>query len=213
MSPVEQRVRRLEHQNRFLIAGVVLLILCVSLVAVSWKQSHRDSKAIQEQQASFEASWAQIDRTIKSTRDQQASGLKEQDEKIAKFDLWLNLLQSRLTSVEAGLEAATPGKDTVFDVVKARAFHVVGENGTVLVRLEDTYGFGYGVAGTVTTVNARGQDLVQLGTTEDGNGAVVIKNGRGHALVELGVRTDGPGFVATSDPRLREERRVLTTGP
>ena len=67
MSPIEQRVRRLEIQNRFLIAGIVLPILGALLVAAT-------------------------------------------------------------------------AKDAVPDVVKAKAFHVVGKDGAVLVKIEDSCG-------------------------------------------------------------------------
>ena len=63
------------------------------------------------------------------------------------------------------LLVAATAKDAVPDVVKAKAFHVVGKDGAVLVKLEDTFGLGGGL-GTVTTLNGKGQDLVSLGATK-----------------------------------------------
>ena len=61
-------------------------------------------------------------------------------------------------------------KEAIPDVVKARAFHVIAKDGTVLVKLEDTFGRNTGFAGTVLTLNGKGQDLVALAATTGGNG-------------------------------------------
>ena len=69
------------------------------------------------------------------------------------------------------------------DVVKAKAFHVVGKDGAVLVKLvEDTFGLGRG-KGTVKTLNGKGQTLVELGSTLGGDGVVMTMNGKGHEAV------------------------------
>ena len=56
-----------------------------------------------------------------------------------------------------GLIMGQAGQDTIADVVRARAFHVVSEDGTPLVKVEYTFGVGVGLAGTVTTINGKGQ--------------------------------------------------------
>ena len=95
------------------------------------------------------------------------------------------------------------------DVVKAKAFHVVGKDGAVLVAL----GVMKSGEGVVTTKNGKGKHLVTFGVTEDGGeGAVALYNSKGQELVDLGVRTDGPGMVSTYDPRSIEAVGVLTTG-
>ena len=94
-----------------------------------------------------------------------------------------------LTVVAVGV-LGFAGQDKVLDVVKAKAFHVVGKDGTVLVKLEDTQGSGLGLVGTVTTLNGKGRELVTLGVT-----------------------TDGTGIVVALDPRGREESGQLTTRP
>ncbi len=84
------------------------------------------------------------------------------------------------------LLVAATGTDVVPVVVKARAFHVVGEDGTVLVK---------------------------LGTTTDGEGGVSTWNDKGQELVTLSVRESGPGAVVTYDPRSIEALGVYTTRP
>lgn len=86
-------------------------------------------------------------------------------------------------------------KDQVPDVVKAKAFYVVTDDGTVLVKIEDALGIG--LVGTVTTLNGKGEELVQLGATIDGDGTVTTLNGKGQDLVNLGVTTGGEGTVTT----------------
>jgi hypothetical protein len=87
------------------------------------------------------------------------------------------------------LVAAT-SKGAVPEVVKARAFHVVGKDGTALAKLEDTYGLSQHGLATTTTLDGKGQEPVSLGA-----------------------RTDGPGAVFTFDPRSIEARGVYTTQP
>ena len=52
----------------------------------------------------------------------------------------------------AGLIMGQAGQDTIADVVRARAFHVVSEDGTPLVKVEDTFGRGSGLVGTLSYV-------------------------------------------------------------
>lgn len=98
-----------------------------------------------------------------------------------------------VVGVAAGLLGFS-SQDAVPDVVKARAFHVVGKDGKLLVKLEDV-GTGADVAGTVTTLNSKGQELVELTATLDGNGMVITRNGKGNELVELRTAADGEGMV------------------
>jgi hypothetical protein len=77
-------------------------------------------------------------------------------------------------------------EDRVHQVVRARAFHVVGEDGQPLVKVEDSHGLDMGRFGTVTTLNAKGDDLVQVGTSAKGEGMVHVldpANERQHGLL------------------------------
>ena len=100
--------------------------------------------------------------------------------------------------VVAGVAASGAAKpNQIPDVVRARAFHVVGNLGKVLVKLEDTGGFGVGLAGTVTTLNGRGQKLIRLAMTANGEGMVTTLNSKGHRLVQLAATTHGTGGITT----------------
>ena len=90
-----------------------------------------------------------------------------------------------LVAVAAGL-VGFARQDSIPDLVEARAFHVVSEDGTVRVKLEDSLGLGYGVGGAVTTMNGEGESLVQLGAAK------------------------GVGAVWTLDPSGKRASRMLT---
>ncbi len=135
-----------------------------------------------------------------------------------------------VVAVAAGLVGfAQP--DSIPDVVEAKAFHVVGEDGTVLVKLQDSLGTGSGLFGTITTLNGEGKTLVVLraaqgvGTVstwngEDqalvalgvahGAGAVMTMNGEGQKLAQLGSTKDGAGAVVTYDPSGKRAAGMLT---
>ena len=119
--------------------------------------------------------------------------------------------------VVGGLMAAT-GVRSVPDVIQAKKFEVVNDEGKVIVSLQNLQGGGVdngmietrnstgGVlakisagpdGGIVETQNGKGGTLVQLGATTNGNGLVQTQNGKGQTLVELGATTDGNGVVKT----------------
>ena len=105
---------------------------------------------------------------------------------------------------------AAASEQGILDLVRARAFHVIGKDGTPLVKLEGSFGNGQGL-GTVTTLNRQGGMLVNLGATPRGDGAVATYNGKGQQLVVLGLSTGGSGMVTTLDPRSIKAMGVLTT--
>ena len=71
-----------------------------------------------------------------------------------------------LTVIVGGLMGFA-GQGKLPDVVKAKAFHVVTDDGTVLVKLEDSFASGLGLAGTVVTLDREGQQLVRLGVSTE----------------------------------------------
>ena len=46
--------------------------------------------------------------------------------------------------------------DDVAELIRARAFHVVSEDGEPLVKIEDTHGHNRGAGGTITTLSGEG---------------------------------------------------------
>jgi len=120
----------------------------------------------------------------------------------------------------AGVVVGATSLQTVPDVIQAKKFEVVNDEGIVLVELSNLIGGGVdngmlvtrnsegqtlvklwasSVGGMVATENGKGQTLVRLGVTEGGNGAVTTENGKGQTLVRLGATTDGEGMVITEN--------------
>ena len=140
------------------------------------------------------------------------------DERLDRLERQYRWLKGGLASlvvaaVATGLLFFAP-QYTIPDLVEARAFHVVGEDGTTLVKQEGSPGGGMvstmhgeghvlvslsalGGMGTVTTMNGEGQDLVSLWVTEGGNGMVKTMNGEGKEIVTLTATGDGEGVVTT----------------
>ena len=96
-----------------------------------------------------------------------------------------------------GLLAAT-SLQSVPDVVKAKSFEVVNDEGKVIVVMKPVLhqGTHYGY---VRTQNSKGQTLVQLGVNTNGEGSVQTENGKGQTLVVLGATTGGEGLVTTEN--------------
>ena len=82
-----------------------------------------------------------------------------------------------------GLLVAAADKGAIPDVLEARALHIVGDEGAVLIKLEG------GEMGRITTLNEKGQPLLNL-TTSSSDGGVILANDRnGRPLVTLGAGT------------------------
>ena len=114
--------------------------------------------------------------------------------------------------VVIGITAAAADKAMeIPDVVQARAFHVVGKQDNVLVKLEDTSGKVFGAAGTITTFNAKGEKLVWITAAEGSSqGMVITLNGAGNKLVQLGSTSGGDGMISTRNDRGKEVVQIGT---
>ncbi len=91
------------------------------------------------------------------------------------------------------------------DVVRVRAFHVVGKDDKVLVKLEDTSGAVYGVAGTITTFHAPGNKLVWITATE---GAATARSSRATPGATKSSRSQGPRAAMAWSPRSTARART-----
>ena len=79
----------------------------------------------------------------------------------------------------ASLLVAATGKEAIPGVVKARAFHVVARDGTVLVKLSDSIGMGRGWAGTIETYDGKGRTLLTVAATGAGSALILALNSEG----------------------------------
>ncbi len=118
-----------------------------------------------------------------------------------------------------GLMAATSVR-TVPDVIQAKKFEVVNDEGTAVVTLRSSKGSGVimnhdqmgsrtfivsntegkdGMSqGQARTLGSNGKSLVKLGSTENGEGVLSTHGDEGRQVVRIGV-LKGSGIVAISD--------------
>ncbi len=126
--------------------------------------------------------------------------IEQRLERLERQNRWLKGgLASLVVVLAAGVLFGFASQQEIPDLIKARQFQVVSEDGLVLVKLEGTLG-RVGLRGTVETLNGKGQELVRLLATKDGGGAVWTLNAEGQSLVLLGADPDGRGAVAVFDP-------------
>ena len=95
-----------------------------------------------------------------------------------------------------GLLAATT-LQSVPDVIQAKKFEVVNDDGKVIVELSNLEGGGVD-NGMLVTRTSEGGRLVALGASP-GGGVVETQNGKGGTLVRLTSDKDGEGAVLTQD--------------
>ena len=150
-----------------------------------------------------------------SSLEQEVRTLQKQVRRQRRWNIGLGALV-----IVGGLMAAT-AEQSVPDVIQAKKFEVVNDEGKAVVTLEVFQGGGVinscdkkgnmmflvldeigkdGVSrGTVHTRNGKGQTLVELGATREGEGMVETQNGKGQTLVEIGTTTGGSGSVTTKN--------------
>jgi len=93
----------------------------------------------------------------------------------------------------AGVAISATQSQGVPNVIQAKSFEVVNDDGTAIVQLSRTTAG----LGTIRTMNNQGQELVRLGVTVSGKGFIKTLDGNGEVLVQLGVTTDGEGIIKT----------------
>ena len=121
--------------------------------------------------------------------------------------------------------------EQVPDVIKARRFEVVNEQGTPQVILSQHEQLGgaigtynpqgervvlislnaTGVGGVINTFDGKGGKLVEIGAAEGRGGAIATYDGKGGELVEIGVTKNDEGVITTYDGKGRELVLISTT--
>lgn len=120
--------------------------------------------------------------------------------------LWMGLVLLAGAGV-TGLMMGQADDEEVPKIIRARSFEVVSRGGKPLVRLEETHGTGV-LAGTIKTYSIKGQELVWLGVTQGGSGAVITLNSKGQSLVRLGASKEGEGLATTLNGKGQELVRL-----
>ncbi|MCP4833438.1 MAG: hypothetical protein GY895_01620, partial [Phycisphaera sp.] len=127
-----------------------------------------------------------------STLEQDVRTLQSQVRRQRRWNITLGAVV-----VVGGLMAAT-GVRSVPDVIQAKRFEMVNDEGKVLVMMNSVFYQGQHY-GFVTTLDGEGQALVELGAKVGGEGSVTTKDGKGQTLVVLGATEDGEGLVKTQN--------------
>jgi hypothetical protein len=94
----------------------------------------------------------------------------------------------------AGLVVGATSLQTVPDVIQAKKFEVVNNEGKVVVAIKS-----HQEGGTISTHNSQGETLILMGVNNYGSGAIQTKNNKGHTLVALASNIDGIGTVVTEN--------------
>ncbi len=92
------------------------------------------------------------------------------------------------------------------DVIKAKAFQVVDDNGNVLLLLNKEKGNGQ-----VATYSTGGQKLVRLFTSEGGAGAINTFDNNGNLNFKVTKTTEGGGYMALYNSDVQEIFEVGAT--
>ena len=117
--------------------------------------------------------------------------------------------------IAAGLLAATT-LQAIPDVVQAKKFEVLNEDGQVVVQLASNSAGGlveikngkglnlvrliaYPEGGTVSAHDGKGRTLLLMGGNEHGSGALQTRANTGKTLVTLGTNQEGEGIVFTQN--------------
>jgi len=97
-------------------------------------------------------------------------------------------------------------KNDVPDIVKAKAFQIVDDNGNVLVLINKERGNGQ-----VATYSTKGQKLVRLFTSDGGAGAINTFDPNGKLNFKVTRTTEGGGYMALYNSSENEVMEVGVT--
>jgi len=96
-----------------------------------------------------------------------------------------------------------PGK--VYNVVKAKRFEVIGDNGRMMVMLTSDRDFGL-----IAVVNSKKNPLVSIGADNSGNGIIRTHNPKGKQLVYIGAAPHKSGLVKINNSAGKHLIRILS---
>ncbi len=105
--------------------------------------------------------------------------------------------------IVGGLLAAT-SLQRVPDVVKAKSFEVVNDEGKVFVLISGSTTQPNSIksrqeGGLISTHNSQGETLILMGMNNHGSGAIQTMNNKGHTLVSLSTNLAGEGTLITEN--------------
>jgi hypothetical protein len=97
-------------------------------------------------------------------------------------------------------------RKTAPDVIEAKAFHVVDDNGNVLVELNKEDGNGQ-----ISTFTSAGKRLISLFTTDGGSGGINTFGKNGDVLFKVTNTSEGGGYMALFNSASQEVAELGVT--
>ena len=133
------------------------------------------------------------------------------------FELRMNRLEKQvrtyrlvsivlLLGISLALVMGFKDKTTPPDVLRAKSFQVVNDNGDVVAEMNMEKGNGL-----ITTMTPRGRKLFQVFTTEGGGGGINTFDNDGEVNFKVTRTTDGGGYMALFNSTRKEIFEVGTT--
>ena len=116
------------------------------------------------------------------------------------------LLLAVIVLVGFGGLLASTGAQEVPDVIQAKRFEVVNDEGKVFVLISGSTTQPNTIkshqdGGIISTYGSRGETLILMGMNDRGSGAIQTRNNKGKTLVSIGTNPSGGGTVFTEDGR------------
>ena len=103
----------------------------------------------------------------------------------------------------AGIVVGATSLQTVPDVIQAKKFEVVDDDGKVFVLIsgsttQSNSNKSHQEGGIISTYNSQGEKLILMGMNNHGSGAIQTKNNKGDTLVSLATDHNGNGVIRGS---------------
>ena len=116
----------------------------------------------------------------------------------------------------AGIVVGATSLQTVPNVIQAKRFEVVNDEGKVFVLISGLTTQPNSIksqqsGGIISTYNSQGETLILMGMNNHGSGAIQTMNNKGHTLVSLSTTTDGKGMVLTENGKGQKLVRLGAT--
>ena len=131
-----------------------------------------------------------------------------EDARIASLETQVRTLRRMLLGVlglvAAGGLVAASSMQSVPDLIQAKTFEVVNDEGQVFVLISgsttqpnSTKSVQQG--GIISTYNSQGKKLILMGMNDHGSGGIQTLNNKGNTLVSLSTNTQGEGTILTQN--------------
>jgi hypothetical protein len=181
MNKLEQRIRKLERQNRFCKAALFSAALIVCAVGAG-KSDHVPDRITAKEIVIVDNNG---NRTISILTDESGQGR-------------INIMNDGNTSLSLGADAEQGGAIFVYDTE-------MNEKAVLSSALNLDTGK---LAGALHLMNAEGTAVVQIESTKDGGGTVAVTNSKKRPAVAIGSMGDKGIFIISDDDH--DRHRLIT---